>query len=103
MNDYLIPANTKSGKLILGIFTTSDLILFGVGILTTILCLTIFDLSSIAGTLISLAPAFITGFLVIPIPNYHNMLTVISEMYNFFTNRREYKWRGWCYKYEQHK
>ena len=34
--NYLIPANTKKGELILGIFRGFDLILFGVGILLTL-------------------------------------------------------------------
>jgi len=98
--DYLIPANTNNGKLILGIFTKLDLILFGSGIGVTLLLVAFFDMSTTFGIVLALSPAFITGFLVIPIPNYHNMLTILIEMYEFFTNRRTYKWRGWCFKDE---
>ena len=38
-NNYLIPANTKRGKLIFGWFRPFDLYLFGGGILTTIVFL----------------------------------------------------------------
>lgn len=96
MNSYLIPANTKKGQLILGIFKPFDLLLFGAGIGITLLFLLIIPMTSTAVTIIILLPALITGFLVVPVPNYHNMLTVISELIEFFTNQRSYKWKGWC-------
>lgn len=96
MNSYLIPANTKKGQLILGIFKPFDLLLFGTGIGITLLFLLIIPMTSTAVTIIILLPALITGFLVVPVPNYHNMLTVISELIEFFTNQRSYKWKGWC-------
>ena len=37
--NYLIPANTKRGRLILGWFRPFDIILFGSGILVTLLLL----------------------------------------------------------------
>ena len=36
---YLIPANTKKGQLIFGIFTTVDLMLFGTGVGISIILL----------------------------------------------------------------
>ena len=45
-------------------------------------------------------PAALTGFLVIPINNYHNMRVAIKEIINFYSNNRNYIWRGWCIKYE---
>ena len=96
MNSYLIPANTKKGQLILGIFKPFDLLLFGTGIGITLLFLLIIPMTSTAVTIIILLPALITGFLVVPVPNYHNMLNVISELIEFFTNQRSYKWKGWC-------
>ena len=50
--------------------------------------------------LICLIPLLVTGFLVVPIPNYHNILTLIREIIDFFYGRRNYKWEGWCYKNE---
>ena len=41
--NYLIPANTKKSKLILGFFTPVDLIIFGVGVSVTIIMLLIFQ------------------------------------------------------------
>lgn len=96
MNNYLIPANTKKGQLILGIFRPFDLILFGSGILITILFMIILPMTSTVVTIIILLPALITGFLVVPIPYYHNLLNVISELIEFLMNQRNYKWKGWC-------
>ena len=39
MNEYLIPANTKRGKLILGYFRMIDMIILGVGIAITFVLL----------------------------------------------------------------
>ena len=81
--NYLIPANSKKSELILGLFTTMDAILFGSGVSLTVLLLII----------------LITGFLVFPVPNYHNILQLIINIYTFyFVRQRRYKWRGWCYK-----
>lgn len=104
MNDtYLIPANTKNGKLILGMFKPFDLILFGSGVCMTLLLLVILPLQSMIVTVIVMLPALITGFLVIPVPNYHNMLNVIGELIEFITTQRNYEWKGWCVGYEKRK
>ncbi len=96
--NYLIPANTKKGQLILGIFRKSDLILFAVGVLITVILLAVMPLTSTFVTIMIMCPAFIAGFLVMPVPYYHNMLNIIVEMYEFLTNRQTYRWKGWCYK-----
>ena len=97
-DQYLIPANTKRGQLILGWFRPFDLALFGCGVLVTLLLLAFLPLDSLAVTILTLSPAVITGFLVIPVPYYHNMLNIIVEMYEFLTNRQTYRWKGLCYK-----
>jgi len=97
-DQYLIPANTKRGKLIFGLFRPFDLGLFSGGVLTTFILVAFLPLSSNWVTLLCLAPAVITAFLVMPIPNYHNMLNLILEAYDYLTSRRHYKWKGWCYK-----
>lgn len=95
--NYLIPANSKNGNLIFNVFTWFDLILFGSGILVSLLLLLIISPESLSASIICLAPGLTCSFLVIPVPNYHNILTVIREMINFFYGRRNYKWKGWCY------
>ena len=96
--NYLIPANTKKGQLILGLFRPFDLMLFGSGVLISILLLSFLPLGDVWITILSLAPGLITGFLVLPVPYYHNMLNIIVELYEFITNRQTYKWKGWCWR-----
>lgn len=98
MRNYLIPANTKKGKLIMGMFKPFDLVLFGTGILITFTFLAIMPLSSTWVTILVLSPAAVTGFLVFPLPYYHNVLNVLIEMYEFLTNNQTYIWKGWCYR-----
>lgn len=97
-NNYLIPANTKRGKLILSIFRPKDLIIFASGALISFLLLLIFSnqLSSIIGVILVLLPVIVCGLLVMPIPNKHNMLVFIETAYEFFANRQRYEWKGWC-------
>ena len=97
-HEYLIPANTKRGKLILGWFRPFDLLLFSCGVLVTLILLAFMDVSDTWLTIAILSPALITGFLVMPVPYYHNMLTIIVELYEFLTNRQTYRWKGWCYR-----
>ena len=95
---YLIPANTKRGRLLLGWFRPFDLILFGSGILITFVLLAFLPMGSTWMVILILAPAIITGFLVMPVPYYHNMLNIIVELYEYLTNRQTYRWKGWCWK-----
>lgn len=97
-NNYLIPANTKRGKLILGWFRPFDLMLLGSGVLVTILLLAFLPLTSTLVTILALAPALLCAFLVMPVPYYHNMLNIIVELYEYLTNRQTYRWKGWCFK-----
>lgn len=95
-NMYLIPANSKKSMKIFGIFNKFDLILFGSGIGVTLILLMVFPLESLAMSIVAISPALITGLLVFPVPNYHNTLTVLIEMWEFFTTRQKYVWKGWC-------
>ena len=97
-DQYLIPANTKRGKLLLGWFRPFDLALVTTGILITMVLLAFMPLNSTFVTILILAPGLISAFLVMPLPYYHNMLTVIVELYEFLTERQTYRWKGWCYK-----
>lgn len=95
-NIYLIPANSKKSMKILGMFYPFDLILLIAGIVTTLILISVLPIDEIAFAVISLLPVGITGLLVFPIPNYHNVLTVLIEMWNFFTTRQKFVWKGWC-------
>ena len=97
---YLIPANSKKSMLIFGVFTTFDLVLFGSGLGVSIILLLIISPNTLVTAVIDLLPAVICGFLVLPIPNYHNARIIIMEMYKFFTSRQKFIWKGWCVKDE---
>ena len=89
-NNYLIPANSKKSQIILGIFNPVDLIVFltGVGISTLLLLIIKTDELPI---LIGLAsPAIISAFLIAPVPNYHNVMTLLGNIYKFFSGRKKY-------------
>lgn len=85
--------------MILGMFTTVDLILFLSGIGLTLILLLAIHTDSFIGMILILFPALIASFLVFPVPNYHNILQLIMNIYSFyFVKQRTYKWKGWCYK-----
>ena len=97
-NGFLIPANAKKGTLIFSIFLPFDLILFGTGIMISFILLAIAPTTTDLGTmLLIISPAAVAGFLVIPIPHYHNVRCGIISIYKFFTERRRYAWKGWCF------
>ena len=96
MNNYLIPSNTKQGQLIFGIFRPFDLILLSSGVAVTLILLLLVPLTSIPATIFTLAPGIICGILVLPIPNYHNVLVITTEFFIFLTSRQKYIWKGWC-------
>ncbi len=98
MNDniYLIPANSKKSMMIFGMFYPFDLILFGTGLAITLILLMVLPLSSLIVSLLAISPGLITGLLVFPLPNYHNTLTVLIDLWEFFTTRQKYVWKGWC-------
>ena len=98
MNNYLIPANTKKSKLIFGFFTVLDLIVFGVGCTITLILLFIFQSMTFQTALVLLLPAVISGFLVIPVPNYHNVMQLLTNIFLLLMNRKRYYWKGWCIK-----
>lgn len=94
--NYLIPANSKKSMLYFGLFNMTDLIIFGVGIGLTLLLLMIVPLNDTAITILVLLPGLLSGFLVMPIPYHHNMLTFLLAIYEFYSTRQRFIWRGWC-------
>ena len=103
-NQYLIPANTKKGGLIFGLFQPVDLIIFLTGIGITLLFFVIMSMTNTLNnsllTILTVLPGAIATILVIPIANYHNIRTALGELIAFYTNRQKYVWRGWCASYE---
>lgn len=95
-NNYLIPANTKKSQLILGFFTPTDLIIFIVGCAWSFIMLILVKSLNLTILILIMLPALIATFLVMPVPHYHNVLQLLTNIFNFYSNRRQYFWRGWC-------
>ena len=95
-NNYLIPANSKKSQLILGLFTGVDLGIFLFGVLVTVILLASRKSDTIPQMILYLSPALVAAFLVAPVPNYHNVRTLIRNLYSFATGRKKYYWRGLC-------
>lgn len=97
--NYLIPANANRGKLILGYFRPVDLVVFLIGVTCTLILLFIFqnEMSNTWVAISTLIPAGIALLLVLPIPNQHNVMVLLQEIYRYyFVNRQTYIWKGWC-------
>ena len=94
--NYLIPANTKKSQLIFGVFNKFDFALFGSGVGISLFLLLILPVEQLSIAIIAILPGLITGFLVFPIPYYHNVLTVIKNCFVFYTSRQKFSWKGWC-------
>ena len=76
--------------------------LFCVGVGISLIALAIVPSTNMIAVIIALLPGCICGLLVFPIPNYHNVLCALISIYKFYTERRRYVWKGWCF-YEQFK
>ncbi len=100
-NQYLIAANSKRAQLIFNIFRPLDLGIEITGASITIILFIIFQPGSLWPAIAILAPLLICTFLVLPIPNYQNVLCVLQNIYRFyFVERQQFKWKGWRAKYE---
>ena len=100
MNEFLIPANSKKSMLYFGLFNKVDLIMFISGVCASLLLLTILPTEKLLWAILALLPGVITGLLVIPIPNYHNIRTIIKIAYEFYTTRQKFIWKGWDFNGE---
>lgn len=98
-NNYLIPANSKKSQLILSFFTPVDLVIFLTGVGITIILLLLIESTNMGTMIALLSPALFATFLVAPVPNYHNVMTLLGNIYRFYTGRKKYYWRGWCARY----
>lgn len=98
-NSYLIPANSKKSMLIFGVFNAIDLIIFGCGVGISLMLMMFFPVEKFAIAVLAISPGLITGLLVFPIPNYHNVRTVLRNAWIFYTTRQKYVWKGWCFEH----
>ena len=97
-NQYLMPANSKKSRLILGFFTQTDLIVCGVGATLTLLMLVILKNPKTWEMILAILPLCISASLVFPVANYHNVLQLITNIVSYYSGRRKYYWKGWCVK-----
>lgn len=95
MNEYLMPANSKKSGLILGLFTVMDLIILGTGVGISAVLLLIFKSSGLLQLIIAVIPGVTSVLLVFPVPNYHNVIQLLINIFKYFTGRRKYEWKGW--------
>lgn len=96
-NNFLIPANSKRSLLKFGVFNNTDLFIFLVGIGISLLLLAALPVEEIVFAIIALTPGAICALLVLPIPNYHNVRTIIRLAYEFYTTRQQFIWKGWLF------
>jgi len=94
---YLIPANSKKSMLIFGYFSTVDLIIFCLGVGLSFLLMMFLPMEQFIFAMIAILPGALAALLVFPIPNYHNVRTVIKNAWIFYTTRQKYIWKGWCF------
>lgn len=97
---YIIPANSKNGRLIFNIFRPIDLTVFLAGLAITIIFFFAIPGSGLISTIIKVLPLLTGAFLVVPMANYHNVMCFIKDMLDFLQNRRVYYWKGWCVRSE---
>ena len=95
---YLVPANSKRGKLIFNIFTPFDAILFVVGIFISMLMGIVVPISNMFVAFLVFLPGGMATLLVAPIPNNHNVMTFLGEIIKYYQDVRVYYWKGWSLK-----
>lgn len=100
MNGWLVPANTKKAMLIANMLRPIDAIILGTGIGISTIFLLLLGNSGTLLLVLACVPMLIALILVLPIPNYHNTLVAIQSILNYYNERRNYIWRGWCMKDE---
>lgn len=94
--DYLIPANSKRGMLILSVYRPIDLAIVLIGGVITFTLFLALGADSFGLVIIELMPILISAFLTLPIPNYHNTLILIREIISYIQSKKRLPWKGWC-------
>jgi len=92
---YLIPANSKKANLIFNLFRPIDLGILLTGLTITVIIAMMIPLDNTIFLIIALLPLFISVLLVAPVPNYNNVLILLTSIIQFYSNRRFYVWKGW--------
>lgn len=74
-----------------------DLIIFGSGLTVTFILVMILPMQITWVSILAILPGIITGILVLPIAYYHNVRQLIVEIFQYFTKRNRFIWKGWCF------
>lgn len=98
-NSYLIPANSKKSMLMFGLFNGMDLTILLIGVGISLILVMLLPMNEFVVAVLALLPGMISAFLVFPVPNYHNVRTVIKNAWSFYTTRQKYVWKGWCFEH----
>lgn len=93
---YLVPANSKKSQLILGFFTLPDLFVAGIGAACSVGMLLMAKDAGLGKMILAVLPLCIGAFLVFPVPHYHNVMQLCSNILYFIVGRKKYYWKGWC-------
>ena len=103
-NIYLVPANSKKSMLYFSLFNKTDLVILITGVVITFGLLLLFNnAESTMLKFICAMPALTALLPVSPLPYYHNVRTLIGNIYTYYARRKNYFWRGWCVKDEARK
>ena len=101
MDQFLIAANSKRAQLILNVFRPIDLAIACVGASVTFILFLAIQPEELSSAIIVLAPVLVCAFLVLPIPNYHNVLCILKNIYIYdIVDKNDLVWEGWCVKDE---
>ena len=98
MNQYLVPANSKKSRLILGFFTIKDIVVCCIGGVITLFLLIILKNPPIWVLILAILPLLTAALMVFPVAYYHNIMQLLTNILDFYLNRRKYYWKGWCVK-----
>ena len=79
MNNYLIPANSKKSQLIFGMFRGVDLIILLIGASVSLVLMFAISGDNIGIVFIKLLPLALSLLLIVPIPQYHNVLVFLQD------------------------
>ena len=99
---FIVPSNSKKQGLIFGFMKLPDVFILSIGVGLSFILFMSIPVDKIGIAILCLLPILISGFLVFPIPNYHNTRYLIGVIIRYyFQDIRKYYWRGWCYQYER--
>lgn len=74
-----------------------DLIIFLSGLIVTFILVIFLPMQITWVAILSITPGVICALLCAPIAYYHNVRQLLIELYQYFTRRNRFVWKGWCY------